>query len=483
MMPVDKMVFDLEKYSSNVACISEEGDIFTYRDLKSYCDLFIGSVKRRCIILILCEKKVDCLIGYISSLNNRVVPLLVDAKTDKCLLNRYIENYHPDYIYGPKGCEFPFYAVRKEIHSYCLLESDSVFQSPKINDDIALLLPTSGSTGSQKLVKQSYKNIISNTNSILDYLPITEKDRTVTTLPLNYTYGLSVINTHISAGASILFTDKTVIQSDFWKLFERYQITTFHGVPFIYEMLRKLNFSKKDYFHLRIMTQAGGHLDNKLQEYYAQYCLSKDIKFFVMYGQTEATARISYLPPENALTKIGSIGLAIPGGRLFLRDKNGEEIDSFHKEGELMYEGDNVTLGYADSLNDLFEEPNNNNILATGDIAYRDEDGFYFICGRKSRFLKIYGKRIGLAEVEILLNEKFVESKFFCAGSDDFLLVYVKGTEDVESVIGYIEKNIGINRRSIKVRYLKEIPMTLSGKVMYSKLDEHILDNDSNCLN
>lgn len=479
MASFDKKIFDLKRYSSNTACICEDGESFSYDDLYDLSELFCQYVKRRCIILFLCEKEFACLVGYISCLNHNVVPLMIDSKTEKSLLNNYIELYHPDFIFCPKGGNFDSYIHQNDILSYSLFKSEICFSYSKIYDEIALLLPTSGSTGSQKVVKQSYKNILSNTESILNFLHTNENDRTITTLPLNYAYGLSIVNTHIFSGASILFTNKTIIQSEFWKLFQKYQITSFNGVPFIYEMLRKLNFAKKDFSSLRIMTQAGGHLDNSLQEYFAQYCQLKGIKFFVMYGQTEATARISYLPHELVLKKIGSIGIAIPGGRIFLRRDDGSEIEEPRTEGELMYKGDNVTLGYASCIDDLLGESTRNNVLSTGDIAYKDEEGFFYISGRKNRFLKIYGKRVALSEVETLLNAQFELSQFLCSGKDDLLEVYVKGVTGSESVVDFIEKNIGINRRAIRVSYLKDIPVNASGKIMYSKLNEYICNSTS----
>lgn len=144
-----------------------------------------------------------------------------------------------------------------------------------------------------------------------------------------------------------------------------------------------------------------------------------------------------------------------------------------------MYKGDNVTLGYASCIDDLLGESTRNNVLSTGDIAYKDEEGFFYISGRKNRFLKIYGKRVALSEVETLLNAQFELSQFLCSGKDDLLEVYVKGVTGSESVVDFIEKNIGINRRAIRVSYLKDIPVNASGKIMYSKLNEYICNSTS----
>lgn len=155
---------------------------------------------------------------------------------------------------------------------------------------------------------------------------------------------------------------------------------------------------------LRTMTQAGGKLSRNLQEQYGTYAKERGIRFVVMYGQTEATARISYLPYKECLNKTGSIGIAIPDGKLSIWDEAGEEVKEANVQGELVYKGKNVTLGYAKSMEDLKNGDERGGILRTGDMGYFDEDGYFYVCGRRDRYRKIYGNRVSLDEIENLVR-------------------------------------------------------------------------------
>ena len=255
-------------------------------------------------------------------------------------------------------------------------------------EELGLLLTTSGSTGSPKLVRQSYTNIQENAKSIAEYLKIDETERPITTLPMNYTYGLSIINSHILKGAAILVTQHTLMEREFWKFFRESEATSFGGVPYTYEILKKLRFFNMELPSLRYMTQAGGKLSPQLHKEFAEYAESHQKQFIVMYGQCEATARMAYLPAEKALEKYGSMGIAIPGGRLELIDVNGKFIEKPDEVGELVYYGPNVTLGYAQEAGDLKKADERNGRLETGDMAKRDNDGFYYIVGRKKEIFE-----------------------------------------------------------------------------------------------
>ena len=289
-----------------------------------------------------------------------------------------------------------------------------------------MLISTSGSTGSPKLVRQTYTNIEENTRSIIQYLGITDSERAITTLPMNYVYGLSVLNTHLYAGAALILTDLVCYSKKFWDLFRSQEATSFAGVPFMYEMLDKLRFTKKiEVPSLRYMTQAGGKLSPDLQKKVSEYARDTGRKFVVMYGASEATARMGYLPMEYALEKEGSMGIAIPGGRFALLGEDDQEFDEPDRVGEMIYYGPNVTLGYAQQRADLAKGDENHGRLVTGDMARRDADGFYYIVGRKKRFVKILGKRVNLDEMERLLKKNFDSIDIACAGADDRLGVFV----------------------------------------------------------
>jgi acyl-coenzyme A synthetase/AMP-(fatty) acid ligase len=286
----------------------------------------------------------------------------------------------------------------------------------------------------------------------------------VTTLPFFYSYGLSVINSHLLAGACIVFTSQSLVNREFWQLFKELEITSFAGVPHSYEILLKLRFTRMNLPSLRYFTQAGGRLSPALVAQLADYVNSQHRQFFVMYGQTEATARMAYLSADRALHKPESIGHAIPNGHLSLQDEQGQKITEFGLSGELVYQGPNIMLGYVSSQTDLgtFKAPKH---LFTGDMAYQDEDGDFFITGRLKRFIKLFGQRINLDEVEQLLLEKGFET--YCCGDDSKLLVAVKFGNDIKSLQSLISEHLQIHSSVIQILEVAPLPLTDSGKKDY----------------
>ena len=233
------------------------------------------------------------------------------------------------------------------------------------------------------------KNLISNAKSISKYLDIKSNDRAISSLPLNYSYGLSVINTHLNSGASIVLTNSSMMERDFWYLINKHSVTSLAGVPYNYEMILRLGIDRLKIPSIKKMTQAGGKLSyDKINRINANL-KQKNISFYTMYGQTEATARISYLAPDDIDKKPGSIGKAIPAGKMWLQGKKGKVIEETDSIGELVYSGDNVSMGYALSLSDLMLGDKNKGILRTGDLARCDSDGYFFIEGSINRFIKI----------------------------------------------------------------------------------------------
>lgn len=459
---------DLERYGENTAVITESGESINYRSLLKAADQIAEPVQKRQLVFLVCKNEFESVAAYIGFLRKRVVPVLVNHKIDAALFDQLFNNYHPPFICCPKDWN----AQGGEIftfQNYCLLKT-GFCESMEINPDLALLLSTSGSTGSPKLVRQSYRNIDSNSRSIVQYLQISSNDRPITTMPMNYTFGLSIINSHFLVGASIILTEATLMEKKLWELLKQYQATTFSGVPFIYEMLKKLRFSRMNLPSVRVMTQAGGKLSKELSAEFSEVCAQKGIRFIVMYGQTEATARMSYLPWEYAQSKAGSIGIAIPGGKFCLFDDSAKEIKEDNVTGELIYLGDNVTMGYAQDWQDLCKADENHGVLHTGDMAMRDEDGFYYIVGRKKRFLKLFGNRVNLDEVENLL--KLAGYNCVCAGTDDHLKLYMTDETRLEEARTFISKKIGLNLAGFSAILVREIPRNESGKILYSKLEE-----------
>lgn len=458
---------DFFKYKDRHAAIDDSGNALTYGDLLDFSKTTGDALKKRSVVFVLCENKMGSLAGCVAFLNNRVIPLLLDAGMDRQLLWRLINTYKPGYLYAPENlkAEFPEFSPCLNCYGYQLLET-SYAQVP-VHDDLALLISTSGSTGSPKLVRQSYNNIMSNGMAIINYLSIDLNERPITTLPMQYTYGFSIINSHLLAGATILLTARTIVEKGFWGFFREQQATSFGGVPYTFEMLKRLRFFRMELPSLKTITQAGGKLSLDLSREFAEYAGAKGIRFFVMYGQTEATARMSYLPPEYALSKCGSMGIAIPGGEFFLVDENGI-VDEIGQEGELAYRGENVTLGYAECREDLAKGDERGGVLFTGDIAKRDQDGFYYVTGRKKRFIKLFGNRVNLDEAEHLI--KGLVSDCACCGNDDHMLIYVTESGKEEELRQLMASRTGIHFSAFTVKVISEIPKNESGKTQYSDL-------------
>lgn len=459
--------------SKKKAIISSDGSCLTYEELADAIKYIGDQLTERRIIFCLCENSPASVVGYLTCLNKKTVPLLLDKKINTGLLDDLINCYRPNYLYVPEdmAVQFKEYEVRIKLMNYVLL-SRNIREDVEVYDELALLLTTSGSTGSPKLVRQSYKNIQSNAEAIARYLKLTDEERPITTLPMNYTYGLSIINSHLQVGATILMTDHPMNMKAFWDFFKAEEATSFGGVPYTYEMLKKIRFLKMDLPTLRYMTQAGGKLSPELHKEFAAWCLDRGKSFIVMYGQTEATARMGYLPGEKSLEKYGSMGRAIPGGKFILVDAMGNEIDTPETVGELIYEGDNVTLGYAECLDDLAKGDERGGHLETGDMAKFDSDGFYYIVGRKKRFLKIFGNRVNLDEIDLLIKRTFKDIECASTGVDDHMKTYITRMDLADEVRRWLAATTHLSESAFEVIYIDELPKNEAGKILYKELNE-----------
>lgn len=326
----------------------------------------------------------------------------------------------------------------------------------ELHEQLALLLSTSGSTGSPKLVRLSRENVEANAESIASYLQIRDSDRAVTTLPLHYCYGLSVVNSHLARGAALVLTELSVVDRCFWELVRRERATSFAGVPYTFELLERVGFAEMELPHLRYVTQAGGRMAPERVARWAAHGREHGWDLFVMYGQTEATARMAYLPPDLAAARPSAIGVPIPGGS-FALEPAGEEV------GELVYRGPNVMLGYASEPADLTLGRTVDE-LRTGDLARRGADGLWEIVGRRSRFVKALGLRIDLDRAEELLAAR-------CLGRDERLVVAIDDARDAAELRRQASGALGIPAGAVDVRRVEAIPRLASGKVDYAALE------------
>jgi len=328
----------LSRYGKHIAVIEESGKQWTYSELLSDCDALCAHIPSGSLILMICSNDYDTLCCYIGAMRKHLVPLLLPSDIRAYYLHDLIERFHPGYLWTDRhhiatGAD----TVVATTNDHQLLQTQFAHKPDAKHDQLALLMATSGSTASPQMVRLSTQNLQANATSIVSYLPIDARQRVMLTLPMNYSYGLSIINTHMLCGATILLPSSTCFDEGFWNFFETAQATSFSGVPHFYRNLQHVGFfSDRSYPHLRYITQAGGKLPIELNRIISSWCERNRIRFFVMYGQTEATARIAYLPSEYAVSKCGSIGKAIADGKLWIEDDDGAVIEEPMREGLVM---------------------------------------------------------------------------------------------------------------------------------------------------
>lgn len=462
------MFLDIDRQEPlRTAAIDDSGRKVSYGDIVDFVKSFGELLPRRTLIFILSENSIGSLLGYVAALSNRIVPLILSAKTETGLYQNLYSLYRPEYLWMPKSKQESFGGeVVFEAWDYVLVKTG--LQAPPLYDELSLLLPTSGSTGSPKLVRHSYRNIEANAENVKNLFGLTEDERAMAILPMHYTMGLSVITSHLKAGAMLILSGRSLLDADFWKTLKEERATSFTGVPYSYELLMKLRFTRMSLPDLKIITQGGGKLTPEMFTALAKYAEENGKKFIPTYGQSECTARMAYLPPELATKKICSIGIAEPGGSLSLIEDDGRETYEGDGTGEMVYRGENVTLGYATCPGDLVKGDENHGVMHTGDLARRDEDGCYYIEGRLKRFLKIFGIRIGLDEIENLVKAQF-NTDCLCSGSDELLIVSVTGKGIASEVVNFIEEKTHLFRKCIEVVEIESIARNEAGKVILHK--------------
>lgn len=404
---------------------------------------------------------VEAVALYLGALRSgRQVPLLVQADTDPGLLAALAAQYTPEWLalpgHAPQGYTTIHAAGRLGIH---VREGRTPHAAP--HPELALLLSTSGSTGSSKLVRLSAHGLASNAAAITTYLGLGADDRAITSLPLAYSFGMSILNSHLACGGCVVLSEDSLMTREFWEAARGNAVTSLSGVPATYEILRRMGLARLQLPSLRMLTQAGGRLRDELVRHFAESARDHGLQFFVMYGQTEAAPRISYVPAERLLDKVGSIGIPVPDGRM--------HIDA--ASGELIYEGPNVMMGYAVSREELAYPDQQHGVLHTGDLARVDAEGFHYITGRAKRFLKISGNRVNLDEVEAMLSAA-LERQIACAGGDDDLVVFSHGgmaaaQYEVRQLVQTRYKLFGGLVRCI---HLEALPLLSNGKIDYPSL-------------
>jgi acyl-coenzyme A synthetase/AMP-(fatty) acid ligase len=415
---------------------------------------------RQGLVFIYNDNSIGSVEVLLNFLNSRFTVVLLSAQLHPSFKQNLEALYTPYYIYDPGRVAAFGYSTIAASGTIQLLKRKNPADCP-IHPNIKLLLSTSGSTGSPKFVKLSNENLVQNAFSILDYMPIKKEDVVPLNVPIVFVYGLSIFTTNCMAAGAILCTNKDILQPDFWAVFTKYNCSTIGGVPYVYEMLQRIGFFKKDHPGLRYMTQTGGILNQALRQEIVRYISTYNKQFIAQYGQTEAAGRMAWLPQEQLLTKAASIGRPIKNGRF--------EIDA--ETSELIYYGPNVFGGYANSVADL-STWHETDKLYTGDVARRDEDGYYYITGRIKRIIKLFGSRLNLDEVELILKNALGGQTVVCTGiNDKYLLVsHVNDQLEAETIKQLLKEKLHIHPTSVQVKYLPTMPLTPNGKIDYTTI-------------
>lgn len=464
------MILDLDKKAKDsIAILDDSGCELSYGALAEMADAVKNVLAERELVFVLSSNKAGSLAGFLSLYDNKDVCLLLSSHIDRGLLDALFTTYHPSYMWMPNEMveELGYEAVYTA-YDFTLCKTGQ--KAPEMNPDLSMLMTTSGTTGSPKLVRHKYGNIESNAKNVAEVFGWTPGDRGIIDLPMQYTMGLNVILSHLYAGATVLLMEANLLSPLYWKFIKEQKGTNFTGVPYSYEILSKLRFQRMDLPFLNTMAEGGGKLSDAQFETFAKFAEEKGKRFFATFGTTETSARLAYLPPKDATTHIGSIGTAIPEGKLSLVDENGNEITTPDTEGELRYDGPNVTMGYGTCVEDLLKGDEFCGTYYTGDIAKMDADGYFYIVGRKKRFLKLFGLRVSLDQSEKIIKEAF-NIECACTGDDNQMRIYITEDSLKDDVKKLIAEKTGLIAKSFEVNVISEIPRFESGKINYKVLE------------
>lgn len=432
----------LDRHGGATAVVDERGRAWSYAQLDHRVACAAAELgTRRRLVMVEAADTVDALVWYLGTLRGGHVAFLAGSSG----VEAAVDHHDPDVVVagGPQGW-MPHERRPGSGHD--------------LHPDLALLASTSGSTGSPRLVRLSRANLAANTASIVDYLGLDAADRAITTLPMQYCYGLSVLHSHLAVGACVVLSSASVVDPCFWDAVGRHGVTNLAGVPHTFELLERSGFRDRNVASLRFLTQAGGRLDPDVVRRFADHGAAGGWDLFVMYGQTEATARMAYLPPHLARSRADAVGVAVPGGSFRLEPFDGCRPG----EGEVIYAGPNVMMGYAETAADLARGPEHSE-LHTGDIGRFGSDGMLEIVGRRRDFVKIFGLRIDLGQIDRLLVAHGVDGR--CAGDDDGIAVAVTGTADPAAVRATIATTIGLPSGAVAVAAMAELPRLATGKL------------------
>lgn len=457
---------NLDHSSTSIAAYDAESERpYSYRQLGADVRRIAGLLESSSKALVFCFSRNDyhMLCGYLGVVAAGHAVMLLDP--DSTGQSSLIGLYRPEYILrSPRSPSLSYegYTLADSLGPLLWRRGIDSAEHP-IHPELTLLLTTSGSTGTPKFVRLSSTNLFANAISITHDLQILDCDCAITSLPFHYSYGLSVVNSHLLAGGKLVFTPEVLTSRSFWSVCRDHNCTSFAGVPYSYHLLGRLGFPNDELPAIKTMTQAGGHLSSAMVSHYSQLMAARKGRFFVMYGQTEATARISILPPEYLPEKLGSVGKVISGGEI--------KVVPGGARGTIQYIGPNVMLGYAHCRADLSRGDELNGRLNTGDAGHLDPDGFLFVTGRMDRYAKVSGVRINLDEVESLLRPCGPSA---VVGSGDRLIIFCEASQNdlFRTQRDALAKTLSLHHRFVDLRPVDSLPLKANGKIDYRVLEE-----------
>ncbi len=431
------------------------------------------------------SNSIEYVCAYYACWQMNLVPVAFNTYASPQEISKWVENCGCKLIVSNKlnttSLASPVYTFTSELSNLFINkakfnDASLGFRAHDVNEnDIATIIYTSGTTGNPKGITLTHKNLTSNTNSIIKSLSIVKDDNFLCVLPFFYSFGNSILHTHLAAGATLVLQNSVIYPNDILKLIEKSQCTGFAGVPSIYiALIKKTNFSNYNLSSLRYMTQAGGSLSREFIEQVRQRL--PGIDFVVMYGQTEASARISYLQPDLLDTKIGSVGVGIDGVDITVENKHGNECKA-NEKGEICVKGESLMLGYWKNPSATARVLTKGKLL-TGDMGYKDKDGFLFIVGRQTEILKISDHRVSPYEIEetLLLHPEVEECAVIGCSHDkagQFAKAYVvKSSSDVSgnNLKRFCKQYLANYKVPKEIEFIETLPKTSSGKIKRSQL-------------
>ena len=414
---------------------------------------------------------VPSVLRYLGAFEAHRAVALLDAGQDREVLLELVTRFRPAAVLNADGEPAAGY-VAGTAGGPAWIRADAEGVAP--HPDLAVLLPTSGSTGNPKFVRLSRAAVLANAEAIADVLGIDADEIAPTSLPLHYSYGMSVLNSHLVRGATVVVEASGVMGRPFWSAVEEHKITSLAGVPYHYEMLKRLKFDPAKYPSLRTITQAGGKLREDLVVLFNEKMLAVGGRMFVMYGQTEAAPRMATVPASKLADKIGSAGPALPGGEFVIRTDDGGETTAPDVVGEVLYRGPNVMMGYAESEAELAEGDSRHGELETGDLGRLDADGYLYITGRLKRIGKVFGNRVNLDDLEQMLRGAGLDLGAAAAvPAGDKVVVWVEDSaaDTRKAAARTLAEKLHLHVSGFDVREIDALPLLPSGKIDYRSLE------------